>query len=183
MQQQAGGERADMSERPLTLPQEGCLRRPTLPGDDIRQCYRSEGPFSLIVAHLLEDEKYLDYCCHCFFMEQRQTNKKTQSPCCLYDLETPAQDKSLYNLLLYAWLESGCMRRLLVETETGGFREAFVLGEVCDGAVGLVGVGVRGHGGSRDALVSASTCPRWEKKTKKQRRLICVLQSFLVGCV
>lgn len=37
-----------------------------------------------------------------------------QSPCCLYDSETPAQDNFLYNLLLYAWMESRCMRKLLV---------------------------------------------------------------------
>lgn len=31
------------------------------------------------------------------------------------------------------------------------------------------------------ASVPASSCPQWEMKTKKQRRLDCVLQSFLVG--
>lgn len=33
---------------------------------------------------------------------------------CLYDSETPAPDSSLYNLLLYAWLESQCMHKLLI---------------------------------------------------------------------
>lgn len=58
-----------------------------------------------------------------------------------------------------------------------------MLGKVCGGAFRLIGVGVKGHGGSRDALASVSTCPLWEMKTKKQRRLICVLQSFLVEWV
>lgn len=52
--------------------------------------------------------------------------------------------------------------------------------EVCGSAFRLV-VGVRGHSGSREASVPASSCPQWEMKTKKQRRLDCVLQSFLVG--
>lgn len=56
-----------------------------------------------------------------------------------------------------------------------------VLGKVCGSVFRRVGVAVRGHGGSRDAFVSASSCPLWEMKTKKQCRLVCVLQSFLVG--
>lgn len=56
-----------------------------------------------------------------------------------------------------------------------------MLGKVCGSTFRPVGVGVRGHGGSRDALVSASSYPLCEMKTKKQRRLVCVLQSFLVG--
>lgn len=53
--------------------------------------------------------------------------------------------------------------------------------EKCGSAFRLVGVAVRGHCGSRDAIVSASSCSLWEMKTKKQRRLVCVLQSFLLG--
>lgn len=73
----------------------------------------SEGPFSIIGAHLLEDQKNLDFCCRCCFFNGTETKKK-QSPCCFYDSETPAEDNSMYNLLLYAWLESRCMRKLLV---------------------------------------------------------------------
>lgn len=56
-----------------------------------------------------------------------------------------------------------------------------MLGKVCGSACRLVDVSVRGHGGSRDASFPAPSFPQWEMKTKKQRRLVCVLQSFLVG--
>lgn len=84
--------------------------RPSQKTISVSVTQRPEGPFSLIVARLLEDQKYLDFCCHFFY--GTETKKKT--PITLYDSETPAQDNSLYNLLLYAWLESRCMRKLLV---------------------------------------------------------------------
>lgn len=79
---------------------------------------------------------------------------------------------------MLGWNLGACVNSLY-KLRLTAFGKAFVLGKVCGSAFRLVGV--RGHGGSRDALVSESSCPLWEMKTKKQRRLVCVLQSFLVG--
>lgn len=73
---------------------------------------------SVSSAHLLEgdDANQLDsffFVVIVFFLFNDLTRgkkkKKDNHPRCLYDSETPAQDNSLYTLLLYARLESQCM--------------------------------------------------------------------------
>lgn len=54
--------------------------RPSQKTISVSVTQRPEGPFSLIVARLLEDQKYLDFCCH-FFYGTETKKKTTQSPC------------------------------------------------------------------------------------------------------
>lgn len=140
----------------------------------------SESPFSFLVAHLLEDQKFLDYCCHCcFFMELRQKQNKTKINHPVVCKTRKHQLKTILCIIYYfmlGWNLGACANSLYKLRLAGS-----VLGKVCGSVFRRVGVTVRGHGGSRDAFVSASSCPLWEMKTKKQCRLVCVLQSFLVG--
>lgn len=161
------------------LPQQ----RPILTQDDISQCYttfwRSFLPYCGSFTWRSEIPGLLLSLFFCFLWNRDKTKQKNNH--LVVCMTRKHQLKTILCITYYfmlGWNLGACVNSLY-KLRLAGFGKAFVLGKVCGSA--FRPVGVRGHGGSRDTLVSASSCPLWEMKTKKQRRLICVLQSFLVG--